>query len=235
MSTSHAESGHPAHLKHHFVSLAQQRSAAKLGMWIFLATEILMFSGLFMAYLAARYFYPETFLAAHEFLNKPLGALNTFVLITSSFTMALGVRAAQTSDSRKVVIFLSITVLLAAVFMVVKYFEYSQKFQHCLIPGVGFCGRESITGACASHCAHAAELALPGMHPELFFGLYFSMTGLHGLHVLVGIGLIIWIILGARKGRYSAAYYSPVENVGLYWHLVDLIWIFLFPLLYLVK
>jgi cytochrome c oxidase subunit 3 len=246
----HAE--HPPHLQHHFADASQQQMAAKLGMWIFLVTEILMFGGLFMAYAAARYFYPETFLHAHEFLDVGLGATNTFVLITSSLTMALGVRAAQTGQNRKLIVYLGLTILFAAVFMVVKYFEYTHKFHDCLLPGLAgvgnsvnnlqssFCGwtvnEMTGVGHCAAGCEHAASLmATPGAKPNLFFGLYFGMTGLHGIHVLVGIGLIAYLMVKARGGIYHPGYYTPVENVGLYWHLVDLIWIFLFPLLYLVK
>jgi cytochrome c oxidase subunit III len=224
---------HPKELAHHFVTLAQQKSAAKLGMWIFLATEILMFGGLFMGYLAARYFYPETFYAAHYYLDVGAGALNTFFLITSSLTMALGVRSAQVNDHKKLFGYLVATVVLAGAFMVVKYFEYTHKFHDGLIPGPGFCGWTPQTGTCDPSMAHAAELAVPGLEPRLFFGLYFAMTGLHGLHVVVGMGLILWLIVKYR--RFHSGYYTPVENVGLYWHLVDLIWIFLFPLLYLVQ
>lgn len=212
-----ASSGHPGHVEHHFASADQQRGAAKLGMWIFLATEILFFGGLFMAYGALRYFYPGTFRAAHEYLSIPLGGLNTAILITSSLTMALAVRAAQVSDRRQLVRFLAVTLLLAGAFLVVKYIEYSHKFHAGLLPGRYY----------------TAE-GIPGM-PHVFFGVYFVMTGLHGVHVIAGMIVIAWVLIRGRQGRYSAEYYTPVENVGLYWHLVDLIWIFLFPLLYLVR
>jgi len=206
-----------SHLEHHFHDAEQQRGAAKLGMWIFLATEILFFGGLFLAYGAMRFFYPGTFRAAHAFLSVPMGGLNTAVLITSSLTMALAVRAAQLSNTRHLVRLLLVTLLLAGVFLVVKYIEYSHKFHLGLLPGRFFTAR-----------------GIAGM-PHVFFGVYFVMTGLHGVHVIAGMIIITWILLRARQGRYHAAYYTPVENVGLYWHLVDLIWIFLFPLLYLVK
>ena len=213
----HAHADHPPHLHHHFHSSAQQASAAKLGMWVFLAQEILFFSGLFMAYICLRFLYPQTFLHAHEYLDWKLGALNTVFLITSSLTMALAVRAAQTSNKKWLEINLLFTIGFACAFMVVKYFEYAAKFQKGIFPGF-FYSYAGIDG-----------------RPEVFFGLYFVMTGMHGLHVLVGIFILAWIYLKARKGAFSSAYYSPVENTGLYWHLVDLIWIFLFPLLYLVK
>ena len=208
---------HTAHLEHHFASADQQRGAAKLGMWIFLATEILFFGGLFMAYGALRYFYPGTFRAAHEYLSIPLGGLNTAILITSSLTMALAVRAAQISDRKQLVRFLAVTLLLAGAFLVVKYIEYSHKFHLGLLPGRYYTAK-----------------GIPGM-PHVFFGVYFVMTGLHGVHVIAGMIVIAWVLIRGRQGRYSAAYYTPVENVGLYWHLVDLVWIFLFPLLYLVR
>jgi cytochrome c oxidase subunit 3 len=164
-----------------------------------------------------RYFYPGTFLAAHEHLSIPLGGLNTALLITSSLTMALGVRAAQLSDEKRLALFLMATLALAAAFLGVKAIEYADKIQAGLLPGRYF----------------TAE-GIPGL-PHVFFGVYFVMTGLHALHVIAGMIVIGWVLVRARQGRYSAAYYTPVENVGLYWHLVDLIWIFLFPLLYLVK
>lgn len=240
MSTAHvgheAEHGsshgddHPAFLQHHFDNASQQEGAAKLGMWIFLATEILMFSGLFLAYFVIRSQYPEMVLEAHEKLDKVLGSVNTVVLILSSLTMALGVRAAQTNQPKQVRWYLLVTLMCAATFMVVKYFEYTAKISHGTLPG-------------SLYHEHIYDLAL-GVEGtldrwwggyQLFYGIYFTMTGLHGIHVLVGMGLIAWIMWKNEKGAFSSAYYTPVENVGLYWHLVDLIWIFLFPLLYLVK
>lgn len=204
-------------LHSHFHSPSQQSSAAKLGMWIFLAQEILFFGGLFMAYAFVRYFYPETMLAAHEHLSVPMGALNTLILLTSSLTMALGVRAAQTGNQKQLQIQLILTILLALAFMVVKGFEYTHKFHEGFFPGKYYAG----TGIEGS--------------PHIFFGLYFTMTGLHALHVLVGVGVLAWIYIRAKKGEFGPNYYTPVETAGLYWHLVDLIWIFLFPLLYLVR
>ena len=209
---------HPDHLAAHFADSEQQKGAAKLGMWIFLATEILFFGGLFMAYAAFRFFYPGTFLAAHAYLSVPMGGLNTVVLITSSLTMALAVRAARLGDRKNLPRLLIATFLLASVFLVVKYFEYQHKFELGLLPGRYY---------------HAHEV-IPGL-PHIFFGIYFVMTGLHGVHVIAGMMVIAWITVRSYQGQYSPAWYTPVENVGLYWHLVDLIWIFLFPLLYLVK
>jgi len=217
-----AHADHPEFLQHHFFTPEQQAASSKLGMWLFLAQEILFFSGLFMAYFAFRFFYPGTFLAAHEHLNVGMGTLNTFFLITSSLTMALGVRAAQVGNKRSLEINLIWTILLACAFCVVKYFEYSHKIHAGLLP-TKFFGTGGFSAQGLADNSH------------IFFALYFTMTGLHALHVAIGIGLLLWIYFKARAGAFSAEYYSPVENVGLYWHLVDLIWIFLFPLLYLVR
>lgn len=215
-TTAHHE--HPKELAHHFQDMEQQTSAGKLGMWLFLAQEILFFSGLFLCYSLLRYFYPETFLHAHEFLNWKLGALNTVVLLTSSLTMALAVRAAATNNRKQLSLQLILTMLLACAFLVVKYFEYEHKIHDGLLPGMFFNAHEEIGGK-----------------PAIFFSLYFLMTGMHGLHVIIGIGVLFWIWLRGNRGEFHSGNFVTVENVGLYWHLVDLIWIFLFPLLYLVK
>ena len=226
---------HPPHLQHHFYTMTQQTSAAKFGMWVFLAQEILFFAGVFMAYGALRAFYPETFLVAHEYLDVGLGATNTIVLLVSSFTMALAVRAAQLGNHRQTVINLLLTFALAGVFMVIKYFEYHHKFELCLYPGK-FYGLPDAQGHISAACSTAAELIEKGARaPQLFFSLYFTMTGLHGLHVLIGMGLLLWIARRASRGEFGPEYHTPVEITGLYWHLVDLVWIFLFPLLYLVR
>lgn len=205
------------HVAHHFDSADTQFEAGKLGVWLFLVTEILLFGGLFCAYAIFRERYPEAFVEAHHHLDKTLGGINTVVLICSSLTMALGVRASQTNKRSLAKAMLAITLLFAAAFLCVKYFEYSHKFHDGLLPGKHF-------------TAHGFQ------HPEanIFFGVYFMMTGIHGFHIVVGMALITWVLLRTMKGHFSSRYYAPVENVGLYWHLVDLIWIYLFPLLYLV-
>ncbi len=215
--TAHADSGRPAWLAHFFHNPNQQISAAKFGMWLFLAQEVLFFSGLFMAYIAYRTLYPETWLEGADQLNKWMGGLNTVVLITSSFTMALAVRSAQMGNKKGLQRFLVATIVLAFAFLVVKYFEYSHKFHLGIYPGK-FYEYEGATGLMGT-----------------FFGIYYCLTGLHGIHVLVGIGVLIWILIRAGRDEFSPQNHVAVENVGLYWHLVDLIWIFLFPLLYLVK
>lgn len=226
----HEHGDHPEFLQHHFDNPAQQEGAAKLGMWVFLATEILMFSGLFLAYFIIRSNYPEMVLEAHEKLDKVLGSINTVVLIASSFTMAMAVRATQVGRRMEARWHLVLTLIFALTFMVIKYFEYSSKISHGTLPGAWF--NEYITDP-ATGVTMIQEAWYGGS--QMFYGIYFTMTGLHGIHVLVGVGLILWILIKNEKGVYSPAYFTPVENVGLYWHLVDLVWIFLFPLLYLVK
>ncbi|MFO7566328.1 MAG: cytochrome c oxidase subunit 3 family protein [Enhygromyxa sp.] len=211
----------PWFLAHHFDTVGQQMSSAKLGMWLFCCTEVLMFSGLFLAYFICRQLYPEMVLIASEELNKNYGGLNTVVLLTSSFTMALGVRAAQTNNQKALERNLLITIGCAFIFMIVKYIEYTAKIEHGLLPGEWF--------AAAQH-----GIVLP-KYSRVFYGLYFTMTGLHGVHVVVGIGVLSWIYIRARRREFSSRNYVAVENAGLYWHIVDLVWIFLFPLLYLVK
>lgn len=219
----------PMPLAHHFDTEGQQAGSAKFGMWVFLATEVLMFSGLFLAYFIVRSFYPDMVLSSHELLSKTYGGVNTVVLLTSSFTMALAVRAAQLGDKKWVVRNLIMTIAFAGVFMVVKYIEYTGKFANGIFPGHYF----DYAAAQEYALAHGGH-ELQGK-PHIFFGLYFVMTGLHGVHVVVGIGVLAWVLIRANRGEFGPRYYTPVENVGLYWHLVDLVWIFLFPLLYLVR
>ena len=201
----------------HFESAEQAFESSKLGLWLFLVTEILLFGGLFVIYIMFRGLYPEVFHEASHHLNRTMGALNTIVLICSSLTMAMAVSRAQHNESKKAAVLLLITFLCGLTFMVVKYFEYTHKIHEGLLPGVHF---------------SFAEMTDP--KAPLFFSLYFMMTGLHGIHVLVGMGLILWVLIRAVKGEFSSEYFTPVELTGLYWHLVDLIWIYLFPLLYLI-
>lgn len=178
---------------------------AKLGVWTFLATEVLLFGALFTAYTVFRMKYPEMFRVEHAKLDRVLGAVNTVVLITSSFTVVLGVDAIKRGKARLLEACFGATILLAAVFLCVKYVEYAAKFHHGIYP-----------------------------RTNLFFSIYFMMTGLHGIHVLLGMGLLSYVIILSRRGRFSERYHTPVEMSGLYWHFVDLVWIYLFPLLYLI-
>jgi cytochrome c oxidase subunit 3 len=306
---------HPEYLAHHFDSAQQQFEAGKLGMWLFLATEVLLFGGLFCAYAIWRYHNPEMFRFGSEFLDTKMGAINTAVLILSSLTMATAVTMAQMNKQRELIICLVLTLAGAFGFLGIKYFEYKHKFVEGYFPGVRFYEKHEeahtwdrdapvIAGALTTIDATqtaptAEEIGLPEelpvemsavgpaadapagldvtaldqlergyrgaepaddhaddghaeaardeahhVHPmqdprrpeniHMFFNIYFMMTGLHGVHVLMGAGVIIWLLVKAARGRFSSEYFTPVDLGGLYWHVVDLIWIFLFPLFYLI-
>lgn len=205
------------HHAHHFANAEEEFEAAKQGMWVFLVTEVLMFGGLFVAYGIFRGLYAHMFHEAHQLLNVNLGATNTVVLITSSLTMALAVSSAQKGERSKTNLYLVLTFIFACCFLVIKYIEYSHKIHDGLLPAGLFTNTE-----------------LKDPEAPLFFSLYFMMTGLHGVHVLIGMGVIAWILKRNMKGEFSPQFFTPVELVGFYWHFVDLVWIFLFPLLYLV-
>ncbi len=249
---------HAPFLAHHFDSPRQQFAAGKLGMWLFLLTEILLFGGLFCAYSVYRANHPEMFQDGHLFLDRYLGAVNTCVLIFSSLTMALAVSAAQTDRRRLLVGSLIVTLLCGVGFMGVKFVEYKAKWDHGLVPGqeriawfvaLGWLRKDSpapergyqpdadyVRKHLAEHGEEVddaeATRRAAGLFP--FFGCYFGMTALHGLHVLAGMGAITWVLVRSIKGHFGPLYFGPVDFVGLYWHLVDLIWIYLFPLLYLI-
>ena len=248
-----------------FKTLEQQKETATLGMWIFLVTEILFFGGLFLTYTINRHEFPSAFGIAGNMLDLNLGFANTIVLIASSFTMAMSVWSAETSRKKAIVVWLIATLVLGSVFLGIKVVEYKQKFDHHLVPGRNFditycsnsrnpCGlnakdfeneQKEVREAIEAEGDYAKEqgFSYPGTmgmtavnaHAQLYFSLYFGMTGLHALHMIVGAGLLLYLILEARKGRFDANYNTPVENIGLYWHFVDIVWIFLFPLLYLIN
>ncbi|HAR67547.1 MAG TPA: cytochrome C oxidase subunit III [Lentisphaeria bacterium] len=220
-ATTHDSHGHPR-LAHHFFEMEQQHECAKLGMWLFLLTEILFFGGLFCFYFIWRIMDPELFVGASEMLNWKLGGLNTIVLIFSSFTVAMAIRSIQQNKRNACAIYLAITIACAFVFLVVKYFEYSAKIGHGTLPGTSF------------HDLHFLAEHPEVKNPHIFFSIYFCMTGLHGFHVICGIVYIAWLLYLTLKNRFDSEYYAPIEMGGLYWHLVDLIWIYLFPLLYLI-
>jgi cytochrome c oxidase subunit III len=289
----HDHGGDPS-LAHHFDNMQQQFEAGKLGMWLFLATEVLLFAGLFCAYTVYRYLHPEVFEHASGFLDTPLGATNTAVLLASSFSAALAVRAAQLKNRKLLVSMLIVTILGACGFLVIKYIEYKAKFHHHTLWGMEFDPRnesleahdkgrkklEAIIEAAkptadapllgdslgdykapvpGSDLVAAANVAVPPTataasvakpdrakaeaiaeheakvrNVHVFFGIYFCMTGLHGIHVVIGMIVLIWLLIRANRGDFDEGYYLPVDLGALYWHLVDLIWIFLFPLLYLI-
>jgi cytochrome c oxidase subunit III len=202
---------------HQFDSPTQQRESLSLGMWLFLVTEVMFFGGIFVGYAVYRNMYPDMFHHMSHHLNVYMGGLNTAVLLTSSLTMAFAVNAAHNGNRKRLVSMLIITFLASLVFLVVKYFEYAEKFHHGLVPGKNF-HLQSEYGDTA----------------QLFFGFYFAATGLHGFHVLCGtvmIGIFAWM---AHKGRFLGNRAQPVEMLGLYWHFVDLVWIYVFPLFYLI-
>jgi len=299
VSSTHTDHGHPPHLQHHFDTPVQQYDSSKLGMWLFLATEILLFGGLFCAYAVYRGIHPEIFIYAHQYLDTNLGAINTVILLCSSLTMAWAVRASQLGQQRLLPLLLCLTLLGGFGFLGIKYVEYKAKWEHGLLWASQFNPETHSAehGADSTDASHAAAVegqgaedagvaaapveshgetevpegsaeetgdaeiersligsaatgpqglavdepptdhAVPHDAPknvQLFFSVYFLMTGLHGLHVLAGMAAITWILVRSVRGAFSPAYYTPVDLVGLYWHLVDLIWIFLFPLLYLV-
>jgi len=215
MSSNNHGSAH--HFAHHYESAEHEYATSKEGVWLFLTSEILMFGGLFVGYIIFQNMYPEVFAEGARHLNWKLGALNTLVLLTSSLTMVLGIHYSQAGDRKKAVRYLAATILCGAIFMVVKYFEYTHKIHEGLLPGTWY-----------SADKHGLD------NIGLYYSFYFMMTGLHGIHVVAGMLLILWVLIRANKGEFNAHYYTPVEGVGLFWHLVDLIWIFLFPLLYLV-
>ena len=219
MAESHAsEYG----LAHHFSSMEQQREAGTIGMWIFLLTELMFFGGMFLVYAIFRTTYPSGFEQGSHLLSVPLGGLNTVVLIVSSVTMAMAVYSSQVGDRRKLVAYLGVTLILGLAFLVVKYFEYREKFEHHLFPAMGF------------YAPDPSHLAVQYHQPvRVFLWIYFAMTGLHALHMIIGAGMLLVLMWMAQTGRFTKSYNSPVEICGLYWHFVDIVWIFLFPLLYL--
>lgn len=207
-----------AHLQHHFDDAEQQRSAVTLGMWVFLVTEVMLFGGMFTAYVMYRSLFPGAFAGASNHLDVGLGTFNTAVLICSSLTMALAVHAAQVGRAPgRIIAWLVATMMLGGAFLVIKMYEYAHKFHEGLLPGPAF----TYTGPDAQQA-------------ELFFSIYFAMTGTHAFHMIIGLGVLTWLAVLARRRQFSPAYYTPVELGGLYWHFVDIAWIFLFPLLYLI-
>jgi cytochrome c oxidase subunit III len=278
----------PAFLAHHFDSAEQQLGATKLGMWLFLTTEVLFFSGLFCAYIVFRSSRPEVFYWSHFFLDTRLGAINTCVLLVSSFTAAYAVRAAQLGQRRRLIAAIIGTLLCALLFLGIKGAEYSAKFDEGLLPGARFRPTEQVwrtpafkhlhpeaaayadavfaraqaPGALAATAAAATtprgaaatkqmlepllragvlgraaeyyDLPSQPQNAHVFFSIYFMMTGLHGLHVLGGIAVWTWLLLRAWRSEFGPRYFGPIDAAALYWHFVDLIWIYLFPLLYLI-
>jgi cytochrome c oxidase subunit 3 len=215
---------------HQFDDLAQQHEASTLGMWAFLATEIMFFGGALVAYAIYRHSYYDAFAAASKLENWKIGGFNTGVLLCSSLSVALAVHAAQMGNRRWIVRWLLITVLFGLAFLGVKAYEYTHLFHEHLVPGAHFDAPRVENGE-----------QLPPHFPEylrsnaqLFYSFYFVLTGLHALHMVIGVGVILYVAWMAHRGRFNAQYHNPVEITGLYWHFVDIVWIFLYPLLYLI-
>ncbi len=205
------------YLQHHFVSLEQQHEASTLGIWAFLITEIMFFGGLFTLFSVYVSLHAEGFAEGSKHLDLLLGTVNTAVLIGSSFTMAMAVKSAQLGQRKPLLGFLVLTMFLGCVFIGIKGIEYTHKFEQHLVPGSNFHFDSPVA-----------------QNVQLFFSFYFAMTGLHALHMVVGVGILTWLLVHSWQGRFSPTYFWPVEVSGLYWHFVDIVWIFLFPILYLV-
>lgn len=219
MSTGNhsATAGHKHHFAHHFRDALHEFLSSKEGIWLFMVTEILMFGGLFVGYFLMHGKFPATFSEGASHLDWRMGSINTIVLIISSWTMAYSINLIQNGKNKQANYALIATIACGFIFMAIKYMEYSHKIHEGLLPGRFF------------HGEHAVATNL-----GLYFGFYFSMTGLHGIHVLCGMALITWVLIRNMRGDFDPHYYTAVEGVGIFWHIVDLVWIFLFPLLYLI-
>jgi cytochrome c oxidase subunit 3 len=228
LSAEHLEHVHNPALLHHFADAQQQKNAASLGMWLFIVTEIMFFGGMFCAYLIYRIAHFNAFAAGSQQLNIWMGAINTGVLIVSSVTVVLAVKAAESGKRKLLTGYLVVTVLLGMTFLVIKGFEYAEKFEKHHVPGPTFNFTDKFDD-------NGKQIPVNPKEAELFFSLYFAMTGMHALHMVIGCGLFSTLAVLAWKGHYTANYFTPIENAGLYWHLVDIIWIYLFPLLYLIS
>lgn len=248
MSDAHGHDAHGHHgsrfIQHHYDDAEHQFSSGKLGIWLFLAQEVLFFSALFVGYIILRAQHPEIFEYASHYLDTTMGAINTVVLIASSFTAAYAVRAAQLKQQKLLIFCLAFTLVCAFAFLTVKYFEYSHKGHIGTLYGAKFQPTEdpsgvpfpkmNADGTMAPMDPNAPQAEPPPPRTNMFFTLYFAMTGLHGIHVLAGVFVFLWLLIRAIKGHFTPDYYGPVDFGALYWHLVDLIWIFLFPLFYLI-
>ncbi|HEX3738474.1 MAG TPA: cytochrome c oxidase subunit 3 family protein [Terriglobales bacterium] len=213
-------------LRHHFADVVQQRNAASLGMWWFLGTEIMFFGGMFCGYLVYRRAYFPDFAAGSRSLNLIAGTLNTAVLICSSLTVALAVRASQLGKRKQLVNLLLATIFFGVCFLAIKGYEWRDEYIHHHVPTFYFDAHDLVR--------ENPNLHLDPQHTKIFFSLYFALTGVHALHMIVGIGIFSVITFMAWRGKFNPEYHTPVEIAGLYWHFVDIVWIYLFPLLYLI-
>lgn len=236
-----------AHVAHQFDTAEQQKNASVMGMWIFLVTEIMFFGAVFVAYAIYRGKFGDAFTIGTHLLDLKRGTINTLLLMSSSFTMTLAVLAARQGRRSQITTWLVTTLLLGAAFLVIKGFEYSAKFDHHLVPGPNFHIEQALaahvheTTATSGADAHQADSHFASLlkttdlkHVQMFFAFYFTMTGLHMIHMIIGMGVLVFILRMAQQGRFGPAYYNPLEVTSLYWHFVDMVWIFLFPMLYLL-
>jgi cytochrome c oxidase subunit III len=233
-----AEHAHPPYQRHHFESMEQQVDATGFAMWLFLLTEIMFFGGMFTAYLIYRNWYYPAFVAGSHQLSMMWGTLNTTVLIASSFTMAMGVWSAQMRKKGLLLFFLVLTFVLGLIFLGIKSIEYTEKFEKHHVPGLHYSVQSFVNPASDPAAVAAGDKPLPldmARHTEIYFFLYFAMTGMHALHMIIGICILAFMIVRARSGAYTNGHVTFVENFGLYWHFVDIVWIFLYPLLYLIS
>jgi cytochrome c oxidase subunit 3 len=232
-----AHKEHPPYLRHHFESVEQQADTTNFAMWLFLLTEVMFFGGLFTAYLIYRNWYYPAFVAGSHQLSIPLGSLNTLLLITSSFTMAMGVWSAETRRKSGLVLCLVLTFILGLGFLGIKTIEYGEKIEKHHVPSWHYSLQSFLDPDSDKEAREAGDKPLPldmARKTETYFSLYFAMTGMHALHMIIGIGILGFMIFRAQAGDYTTGHVTFVENFGLYWHFVDIIWIFLFPLLYLI-
>jgi cytochrome c oxidase subunit III len=234
-------------LRHHFADVEQQRNAASLGMWWFLGTEIMFFGGMFCGYLIYRRWFFEEFAAASRSLDLKVGTFNTVVLICSSLTVAMSVRAAQLGNRKLQVKMLLLTLVFGLSFLGIKTYEWGNKYKEHHIPTFDYnviggegdlikgneqlLGIDKVQNDPVKLRQRQAEIQ---EHTKIFYSLYFALTGMHAIHMIVGVGIFIVITWMAHKGRFTPEYHTPLEIAGLYWHFVDIVWIYLFPLLYLI-
>lgn len=231
---SEADHAHSPHLHHHFATIDQQREASNFGMWLFLLTEIMFFGGMFTAYLIFRNWYYPAYVAGSHWMVLWAGTVNTTVLICSSFTMAMGVYSAETRNRKNLLRYLSLTLVLGFIFLGIKAFEWHDEWVHHHVPGLNF----STSDFTHVDPRYPADKPLPldmAEKTQSYFSLYFMLTGVHALHMIVGVSILIVLIINAYGGAYTTGHMTVIENFGLYWHFVDIVWIFLFPLLYLIS
>jgi cytochrome c oxidase subunit III len=232
--TGHIEHEHSPHLRHHFATLEQQQETSSFGMWLFLLTEIMFFGGLFCAYLIYRNWYYPAFVSGSHQLSIVLGTTNTAVLIASSFTMAMAVYSAEMRNRKALITYLLLTITLGLAFLGIKADEYHEKWEKHHVPGLNF----SVNDFIHVNPAYPDDKPLPldmAEKTQVYFSLYFAMTGMHALHMIIGVSLLIILVVRAWGGAYTDGHMTMIENFGLYWHFVDIVWIFLFPLLYLIS